>query len=73
MTSFPILFEQIVNGLVLGSMYALVASGLTLIWGTMKMLNFAHGELYMLGGFGLFFGVSYFHLAPGWRFRSSCW
>ena len=64
MTSFPIIFEQIINGLVLGSMYALVASGLTLIWGTMKMLNFAHGELYMLGGFGLFFGVSYLHLTP---------
>ncbi|MFA5284985.1 MAG: hypothetical protein WC347_05230, partial [Smithellaceae bacterium] len=62
MTSFSIIFEQIVNGLVLGSMYALVASGLTLIWGTMKMLNFAHGELYMLGGFGLYFGISFLNL-----------
>lgn len=47
----PLIFEQIINGLVLGSMYALVASGLTLIWGTMRMLNFAHGEFYMLGGY----------------------
>lgn len=46
--------EQILNGIVLGSMYALVASGLSLIWGSLKMLNFAHGEYYMLGGYGLF-------------------
>ena len=46
--------EQMLNGLVLGSMYAIVASGLTLIWGTMKMLNFAHGELYMIGGYVLY-------------------
>ena len=65
MDYFPILMEQVINGLVLGSMYALVASGLTLIWGTMKMLNFAHGELYMLGGFGLYFGLVQFHL-PIW-------
>lgn len=64
MLNFPIIFEQVVNGLVLGAMYALVASGLTLIWGTMKMLNFAHGELYMLGGFGLYFAVSLLNLPP---------
>lgn len=64
MPNFPIIFEQIINGLVLGSMYALVASGLTLIWGTMKLLNFAHGELYMLGGFGLYFGISLLNLPP---------
>lgn len=64
MITLPIFLEQCVNGLVLGSMYALVASGLTLIWGTMKMLNFAHGELYMLGGFGLYFGLVSFSLPP---------
>ena len=57
MIHYSILIEQMTNGLVLGAMYALVASGLTLIWGTMKMLNFAHGELYMLGGFGIYFGI----------------
>lgn len=57
MIHYSILIEQMINGLVLGAMYALVASGLTLIWGTMKMLNFAHGELYMLGGFGIYFGL----------------
>lgn len=56
--------EQMMNGLVLGSMYALVASGLTLIWGTMKMLNFAHGELYMVGGYVLYFALMIFGIHP---------
>ncbi len=51
------LLEQIINGLVVGSMYALIASGLTLIWGTMHLLNFAHGEFYMLGGYVLYFSL----------------
>ena len=46
-----LVIEQLLNGIVLGSMYALVASGLSLIWGSLKMLNFAHGEFYMLGGY----------------------
>jgi branched-chain amino acid transport system permease protein len=50
-----LIIEQLVNGLASGCMYAIIASGLTLIWGTMKMLNFAHGEFYMLGGYSLFF------------------
>jgi len=64
MFTLPILAEEGVNGLVLGSMYALVATGLTLIWGTMKMLNFAHGEFYMLGGFGTYFGLIILGLPP---------
>ncbi|MEI3611891.1 branched-chain amino acid ABC transporter permease [Pseudogracilibacillus sp. SO30301A] len=50
-----LLIQQILNGIIVGSMYALIASGLSLIWGTMKMLNLAHGEFYMLGGFFMFF------------------
>jgi len=46
-----LIVEQIFNGLVSGAVYALMASGLSLIWGTLKMLNFAHGEFYMLGAF----------------------
>jgi branched-chain amino acid transport system permease protein len=59
------LIEQILNGLVLGSIYALVASGLSLIWGSMKMLNFAHGELYMLGGFATYYAMTLLGL-PWW-------
>ena len=44
--------EQIlVNGLYLGAQYALIALGLTLIFALMNVLNFAHGQMYVLGGF----------------------
>lgn len=49
MSSF--IFEQIVNGLITGSMYALVAAGMTMIFGVLRAINFAHGEYYMLGTF----------------------
>jgi branched-chain amino acid transport system permease protein len=45
-----IFLQQIVNGLTLGSVYALVAVGLSLIWATAKLLDFAFGEVFMLGG-----------------------
>ena len=46
---FDLLLIQIVNGIVSGMILALVASGLTLIFGIMDVVNFAHGELFMLG------------------------
>jgi branched-chain amino acid transport system permease protein len=54
----PLLIEQVLNGVILGSMYAMIACGLTLIWGTMRMLNFAHGEMYMAGGYFFFVASS---------------
>lgn len=45
------IFEQVVNGFVISIFYALAALGLSLIFGVLKIVNFAHGELYMLGGF----------------------
>jgi branched-chain amino acid transport system permease protein len=44
-------FQQIVNGLVLGSIYSLVALGLTMVYGIMQLPNFAHGHLYMIGAY----------------------
>lgn len=64
MITGTLIIEQLLNGLVLGCMYAAVASGLTLIWGTMKMLNFAHGEFFMVGGYCLFFAVTSFGIPP---------
>ena len=46
------LAQAVVNGLQMGLLYALVAVGLTIIWGLMEMINFAHGEFLMLGMFG---------------------
>ena len=48
---YPDDLEQIINGVVLGSMYALIAQGYTLVFGVLDKLNFAHGEIFMLGGF----------------------
>ena len=45
------LAEQIVNGLVLGATYALIALGYTLVFGVLDKLNFAHGDIFMFGGF----------------------
>jgi len=47
--------QQIINGLVAGSIYALTALGLTMIFGIMDIINFAHGEIYMLGAFLTFY------------------
>jgi len=44
-----VLFQQIINGLVLGSMYALVALGYTMVYGIINLINFAHGEVLMVG------------------------
>jgi len=44
-----ILVQVIVGGLLLGAVYALFSSGLTLIWGMMNIVNFAHGDFVMLG------------------------
>src|ERR1044072_7975530 len=49
--NFSTLPEQIVNGLLLGAIYALIALGYTMVYGVLKLINFAHGEVYMLGGY----------------------
>ena len=46
---FEILLQQILNGLVLGSVYALVALGYTMVYGVLGLINFAHGEVVMIG------------------------
>lgn len=43
--------QQLINGLTLGAVYALIAIGYTMVYGILGMLNFAHGEIYMIGGF----------------------
>ncbi|MGH2932432.1 MAG: ABC transporter permease subunit, partial [Gaiellaceae bacterium] len=46
------LFIQLtVNGVTLGSLYALIALGYTMVYGILKLLNFAHGDVYMVGAF----------------------
>jgi branched-chain amino acid transport system permease protein len=49
------LFEQLIYGLTLGSMYAMVAAGLALMFGVVRLINFAHGEFFMLGAYVFWF------------------
>jgi branched-chain amino acid transport system permease protein len=49
--NWDFLVQQLVNGLTLGSVYALIALGYTMVYGILKLLNFAHGEVYMMGAF----------------------
>ncbi len=54
------LMQQLVNGLALGSIYALIALGYTMVYGIIALINFAYGEIYMFGAFtGLALAVSY--------------
>jgi len=46
-----VILQQLVNGLILGSFYALVALGYSMVYGIVKLLNFAHGDIYMTGAF----------------------
>ena len=62
-----IFLQQVINGLVIGSIYAMVALGLTLIFGILHIGNFAHGQLYMLGAFATYWLVTLF----GWDIWSS--
>ncbi len=63
-----ILLQQLANGLILGSFYALVALGYTMVYGIIKLLNFAHGDLYMLGSFVGFIILSFLsdYIGSGW-------
>jgi branched-chain amino acid transport system permease protein len=45
------LVDQLLNGLTVGSVYALVAVGYTMAYGVLNLINFAHGSIYMMGGF----------------------
>src|SRR5260370_37486032 len=53
-----LLIEQIINGIVAGSVYALVAAGMTMIFGVLRAINFAHGEYYMLGTFSAWYVIT---------------
>jgi branched-chain amino acid transport system permease protein len=52
---FTTLPQQLVNGLLLGAIYALIALGYTMVYGVLKLINFAHGEVFMLGSYGALF------------------
>jgi branched-chain amino acid transport system permease protein len=63
MTS-SVLLQLVVSGLITGLIYALVSTGLTLIWGLMNLVNFAHGEYLMLAMFGAYWFSTLYHWDP---------
>lgn len=56
---------NLINGLSLGSVYAIIALGYTMVYGIAKMLNFAHGDIIMVGGYICFCAVNYLGLPTG--------
>ena len=48
-------FQQLINGVSLGAIYALIALGYTMVYGVLRLINFAHGDVYMLGAFAGYF------------------
>lgn len=62
---FTTLPQQLVNGFLLGAIYALVALGYTMVYGVLKLINFAHGEVFMLGSYGAMFTSWMLGFGPG--------
>lgn len=59
----PTLFwQQVINGLQLGFVYALIALGYTMVYGIVRLINFAHGDVFMVGAFATYFAITRYHL-----------
>src|SRR5579859_2591931 len=72
--NFSTLPEQLVNGLLLGAIYALIALGYTMVYGVLRLINFAHGEVYMLGAYTALFTSYALGFGPGsTKTQSSVW
>ena len=56
------IFQQLVNGLSLGSIYALIALGYTMVYGIIKLINFAHGDVMMVGAYSGWFAITVLHM-----------
>ncbi|OGF24537.1 MAG: ABC transporter permease [Candidatus Eisenbacteria bacterium RBG_19FT_COMBO_70_11] len=56
-------FQQLVNGITWGSVYALIALGYTMVYGILKLINFAHGDVYMLGAFFAYYSARWLGVA----------
>ncbi|MGL5676341.1 MAG: branched-chain amino acid ABC transporter permease [Cellulosilyticaceae bacterium] len=54
--------QYIANGVMVGSLYALIAIGYTMVYGILRLINFAHGDIFMMAAYFAFFGVAVFHL-----------
>ena len=64
--------QQLINGLTLGAVYGLIAIGYTMVYGIIGMINFAHGEIYMIGAFVTVISFVVYSALPVCTKRSSC-
>ena len=55
--SFSLFFQSLINGLNQGAIYALIALGYTMVYGIIRMINFAHGDFIMIGAYTLFYTI----------------
>jgi branched-chain amino acid transport system permease protein len=60
LTRMGFFFQELVNGITTGALYSLVALGFSMVYGVLKLLNFAHGDLYMVGAYVGFFVIQWF-------------
>jgi len=58
------LLQHLIYGIIAGAMYVLMAVGFSLVWGIMGLLNFSHGEFYMLGGYATYYLFTFFNINP---------
>ncbi|HYD43033.1 MAG TPA: branched-chain amino acid ABC transporter permease, partial [Anaeromyxobacter sp.] len=63
--TLPLFLQHLANALSLGSLYALIAIGYTMVYGILRLINFAHGDVFMLGAYVAFYGAAVF-LLPWW-------
>lgn len=62
--TFSLLIAQLINGMQTGSVYALVALGYSMVYGIIKLLNFAHGDIIMIGAYMTYYAIASFALPP---------
>ncbi|GLC79552.1 ABC transporter permease subunit [Lacrimispora brassicae] len=55
--TFSLFFQSLINGLNQGAIYALIALGYTMVYGIIRMINFAHGDFIMIGAYTLFYSI----------------
>ncbi|MBU1627293.1 branched-chain amino acid ABC transporter permease, partial [bacterium] len=58
-------FQNLINGISLGSLYALIAIGYTMVYGILRLINFAHGDIFMMGAYFAYYAITLL-LLPWW-------
>lgn len=60
--TIELFLQNLANGIAVGSLYALIAVGYTMVYGILRLINFAHGDIFMMAAYFVFFGIAVFHL-----------